>query len=232
MFGIDDAIIGSVGGSLLSGMLNNSAASQRQDAAQTFSASQYASRYQTTVADMQAAGLNPALAYGGISGSSPTSSAASSAGTPDIGASFNQARMASAQVANVAADTENKKAQADLIHSQVRSTEASADQANAATAHYGASINKIIEETKNLPTEGARLRAATEQLIYQASLMDQQGMTQIKIRSELEARIAKLRAEKELLGFDIDAAKDLGNVGRETQQLKPFFDIIRGLLRK
>ena len=88
MFGIDDAVIGSVGGALMSGLLNNSAASARQDTAQEFSAEQYATRYQTSVKDMQAAGLNPMLAYGGLSGSSPTSSAASSAGTPDLGADF------------------------------------------------------------------------------------------------------------------------------------------------
>ena len=229
--GIFDTALG-IGGSLLSGALNNQAASDRQDAAQTFSAQQYASRYQTTVADMQSAGLNPALAYGGISGNSPTSSAASSAGTPDIGASFNQSRMASAQVANIAADTENKHAQAGLIQAQTAQAHATASQSTAQLGHIDASIKKIVEETKNIPTEGERLKFVIQQLAEDAALKAQQGHTQVSIRDELAHKIAKLRAETKLIGFDIDAASSLGNIGRNTGQMKPIFDILRGLIRK
>lgn len=49
------------------------AAKENQAAANAFSAQQYATRYQTTVKDLQAAGLNPMLAYGQGAGSAPTS---------------------------------------------------------------------------------------------------------------------------------------------------------------
>ena len=70
MFGIDDALL-AVGGKILGGIFDNSAAADRQEAAQSFSAQQYANRYQTQVADMKAAGLNPMLAYTQAPGNSP-----------------------------------------------------------------------------------------------------------------------------------------------------------------
>lgn len=227
MFGIDDAIIGSVGGSLLSGFLNNSAASARQDNAQEFSAQQYATRYQTTVKDMQSAGLNPMLAYGGISGSSPTSSAASSAGTPDLGASFLQSKMNSAQVANIQADTENKKASADLIEAQALNQRASAGAASASVGQINATVDKIREEIKNVPEEGKRLRQMVQMLADQGALMAQQGETQVSQRKHIEAMISKLGSEVNLNNLDISAAEDLDNLGRKSKQLQAVVDLLK-----
>ena len=39
------------------------------------------------------------------------------------------------------------------------------------------------------------------------------------------------RLESVLKGYDVKAASDLGNVGRDVQQLKPIFDILRGFIR-
>ena len=47
---------------LVGNWLNNEAAEDRQNAAQGWSAEQYAKRYQTQVKDLEAAGLNPMLA--------------------------------------------------------------------------------------------------------------------------------------------------------------------------
>lgn len=227
MFGIDDAIIGSVGGALMSGLLNNSAASARQDSAQQFSSEQYATRYQTSVADMKAAGLNPMLAYGGLSGSSPTSSAASSAGTPDLGQAYMQSKMNTAQVANIQADTENKKASADLIEAQALNQRASAGAATASVGQINANVDKIREEIKNVPEEGKRLRQMVQMLADQGALMAQQGESQVSIRKQIEASIAKLRSETKLINFDIDAADDLDNLGRKSKQLQSVVDLLK-----
>ena len=66
MFGIDDAIIAAgIGGtlSLIGGQMSNDARADQANRANAFSAQQFATRYQTTVKDMKAAGLNPMLAY-------------------------------------------------------------------------------------------------------------------------------------------------------------------------
>ena len=217
--------------SLGSTLLNHHLASDRQDDAQSFSAQQFATRYQTTVKDMEAAGLNPALAYQQGGGSPPFSTAASASGG-DVGAIHLQSKMNTAQVANINADTENKAAQAKLIEAQAAQAWASAGQSSATVQKMDFEIKKIIEETKNIPDEGRRIRATVNMLAEQGALMAQQGESQVSIRKQLEAVISKLKSETKLLNFDIDAAQSLGNVGRETGQLKPFFDIVRGLIRK
>lgn len=228
MFGIDDAILGTVG----AGLVNNLFAGSRQDDAQSFSAQQYATRYQTTVKDMEAAGLNPMLAYGGISGSSPTSSAASAGGMGDVGATVNQSRMTSAQVANIAADTENKKAQADLIEAQAAQAWSTAGQAQANTGLINANANKAIAELENIPKEGKRLDRLANMLYEQANLMSQQQLTESQKYEVLKATVSKIKSETGLLDLDIEAAKSLDNLGRTSKELKPIVDMLRVFMRK
>ena len=189
---MSDPITGALiaaGGSLLTGFLNNSAASDRQSDAQAFSADQYAKRYQTTVKDMQAAGLNPMLAYSQGAGNAPTSSAASSAGTPDLGASFSQGRVSSAQSANLQAstgkltqdartssaqeglyrsqqentdaDTLTKLQMPDLIKAQVLSYTANAKSLEMGINKMEAEIQKIAAEIKNISSQEERNKAET-----------------------------------------------------------------------
>lgn len=228
MFGIDDAILGTVG----AGLVNNLFAGSRQSDAQAFSAQQYATRYQTTVQDMQAAGLNPMLAYTQGVGSAPTSSASSSSGMGDVGSTMNQSKMTTAQAANIEADTENKKAQADLIAAQAAQAWATAKQAETNVGNIQASTQKIIEETKNIPDTGKQIRQTVQMLADQGALFAQKGETEVQVRKQIQAMIAKLSSETDLLKLDAQAAAALDNLGRTSKELKPVVDMIRGLLRK
>lgn len=107
-------------GGLVTGLLNNSAASARQEDSQAFNAQQFATRYQTTVADMKAAGLSPMLAYGQGGGAGASSSPASSPGMPDLGSLALQAKLNSAQVSNVEAQTELSSAQAAKARAEAK----------------------------------------------------------------------------------------------------------------
>lgn len=69
--GLGGSII-SGGASLLGGIMTNETNQDIANAANQFSAQQYATRYQTTVKDLEAAGLNPMLAYSNGPGQAPT----------------------------------------------------------------------------------------------------------------------------------------------------------------
>ncbi len=237
MFGIDDAIIGTVG----AGLVNNLFANNRQEDAQAFSAQQYATRYQTQVKDLQAAGLNPMLAYTQGPGSAPTSSAASSSGMGDVGATINASRMNSAQVANVTADTRNKEAQtanidADtslkraqtfLATAQEGLAGASADSARANVGYLESQAKKISEEIKNIPKEGDRLDALVKNLALEGKLIYEKTGTQQQATHQMKWLAVKTMLESDLAGFDVKAAEDLGNVGRYSREGKIVLDVLR-----
>lgn len=221
-----------IAGSLLGGLMDNFFAGERQDDAQQFSAHQFASRYQTTVKDLQAAGLNPMLAYGQGPGSAPSSSAASvGSNFSNVGSVINQARLNNAQIANIEADTENKAAQGRLIDAQAAAANASASQSNASVSQLNAQANKLIEETKNIPTEGRRLEFLIENLRSSSSLMGQQQLTESQRYHQIQALVRKINAESDLLDLDKQAADRLENLGRTSKELAPIVQVILSVLR-
>ena len=131
--------------------LNNEAAGDRQHAANMFSAEQYAHRYQTQVADLQAAGLNPMLAYAQSPGVSPTASAAPTTNLASgVSQAYQQSKLTSAQVANIEADTANKNASAALIQSQTAVNDATAEATKRNWNVIDANYAKITSETQNI----------------------------------------------------------------------------------
>lgn len=231
---------GSLGGlassalSWLGGELQNRRSADSAQQAQGFSAQQFASRYQTTVSDMQAAGLNPMLAYSQGGGSPPSGVTANVPANSGAAASsaYWSSKVAEAQVENTEADTSVKRAQAMLTEAQTGATGASADQSRASIAFMETQGKKILEEIRNIPTEGKRLQALVHQIYESADLMRSQGKTQVQVRDNLEALTRKAVIEGDLGKLDVDAAKSLDNIGREAGQLKPIFDLLLRLIRR
>lgn len=226
------------GASLVGGLLSNDSERTRAHEAQDFSAEQYATRWQTTTRDMQAAGLNPMLAYSQGVGQSPSGVKANYTDplTPAVNAGLNaydsvtKRQATSAQIANVEADTKNKEAQADLIDAQAAAAWASAGQSNASIKQIDATTAKIVEETKNVPLEGDRLRAVITNTAAQTGLTETNEISQRLSWPQIQAITKKVLNEVGLTSLDLEAAKNLDNFGRNAKELKPLIDLVKTLL--
>lgn len=174
--------------------------------------------YQSTMADLKAAGLNPMLAFS--NGPTSVSGAAQASFSPNVDSGGSSASAAlQAESAYVSAHANQNSSAAAMKNAVVNENLAKA------------TISKIEAEVKNLGSDNARIVATAKMLGEQAELMKQQGATQDAVRRQLIGTVAKMKAETSLLDYDLQAVKDLGNLGREAGQLKPIFDIIRMFVR-
>lgn len=222
-------------------ILDNLFAKNRQEDAQAFSAQQYATRYQTQTEDMKKAGINPMLSVSSGAGSQPTSTAASP------GSNFTQASLNKAQIENIRAQTELNSANAAKarVEAQVAErfghpqAEANLSQTMAQAGLTSQQIGKVDQETRNViaqiqntKDENERIHATITYLKRQADMLNETTITEPVKRDLLRQQAQKVINETGLTALDLQAAKDLGNLGRETQQIKPLLDLLRGLTRK
>lgn len=191
--------------SFLGGERRNEAQEEMANAQMAFQREMSNSAYQRAVADMKAAGVNPMLAAKVGPASSPQGAMAQIQDTisPAIGAGMS-----------------------------VMQGTASANLANAQEEVAQATADKIIEEIKNVPIEGERLRRAVNLLYAQTNLASQQQLTEAQRYENVKAATEKLLKETDLIELDIAAAQILDNIGRESKQLLPIIEIFKMFFRR
>lgn len=232
--GIPGATLGAqIGG----GFDTNQARADAAASANEFSANQYATRYQTQVKDLEAAGLNPMLAYMQSPGSSPTGQQYQPS-NPYEGASqayssaYNVERTGKqieSQTGLIDVDTVKRRAETYLVAAQEKLTLASADQSRAVVHKLEAEAKKIAEEIKNIPVEGDRLRALITNLGESSKLIAKQADTESHRANQVKWLAVKTMLESDLVDLDVQAAKKFDNFGREFAQYRPIIELIKSI---
>jgi len=199
--------------------------------------------YQRQVKDMEAAGLNPMLAYlKGGGASTPTGSITQVQNPYAAGATTGyqsaQTSLAHKQVPKVGAETENIgaqtiKARADtmLALANEKLSFASADEKRSAINLQNSQAKKIVEETKNISIEGERLVAVIKQLEASVKLIEKQTISEEQRAGQIYALALKTIIESDLAQADLNAIKKAENFGKEFGQYKALVDAVTNILR-
>lgn len=219
--------------SFLGGERRNQQAADSTAAANAFSAQQYASRWQTTVKDMEAAGLNPMLAYQQGVGSQPTGQAAQYQDTisPAVASFQAQNLQESQQEANygsAAAARANVKLMNETVNKtkqEVENLQSTKDQIAAVIKNLGQQYENLRDEGNNIKATNQQIVATTRKILKEIPKIDAETLRQT-------AETALTGKETQLKGYDVEAAKGAGNIGREFQQYKPVLDLLTNILRK
>jgi len=241
--GVPGALLGSsIGG----GIDTNEARKDAAQSANEFSAQQYATRYQTQVKDLQAAGLNPMLAYSQGPGVSPTGQQYQSSNpyenvSKDYASAYNVQREGE----RIESDTRLKDAQKDSQESMSKLNDAQRELVNE-------TVSKVKEEIANLKSDNARIKALTDTIIEQKNLYYAQGLTTRsqgdmyratadKLKAEIpymsskqflaDAQKALVEVESKLKGLDLESAQKFDNFGRDANQLRPVLEVLKALVR-
>lgn len=195
--------------------------------------------YQRATKDMQAAGLNPMLAY--QQGGSSTPGGAMATLTNSLGAGVSTAQQSyqlglqtdlqKSQIENIKADTAVKENDSKLrfaqtmteilrpllIEAQTRQGNASAGQFEALTSQVGSQIRLIEEQIKTQPYERALKNAQTGQAVSTQDLNEQlKALRQVQTTLE-QLQVNQAKAGSEFFG---------GAIGEQQPLIKLLLQIL------
>jgi hypothetical protein len=159
--GLKDVVAPLIGGAagLIGGTQANNANWDIAQANNNWSAQQFATRYQTTVKDLQAAGLNPMLAYGQGGGTPP--SAQSVPARQNLGSEIMSGASNAIQAKNAA--TTNA-----LLRAQINKTDEEADNIASQTVNNRDTNPNIKQQLNNLLAENEYIRMRSRMTRAQA----------------------------------------------------------------
>lgn len=162
--------------------------------------------YQRSIADMKAAGINPAVAFGGgaaaastPSGGTATASNGQSLDLAGIISSRSQSALTGAQIENMKADTELKQKQGGKTNTEIKAIEIDneikkltapidIELKKAQTKEQKAAANKAKAEIVKYEKEMAEMDAHIEQLKAEGKLKEAQAETERRLQKGIQTR--------------------------------------------
>jgi hypothetical protein len=217
--------------SFLGGERRNQQAANSAAAANAFSAQQYANRWQTTVNDMKAAGLNPMLAYSqGVGSAQPSGQMAQFQDTisPAV-ATFQNQNLQESQASSNYASASQATQNAVLINKTVEKTSAEIKNLGSTYDQIGAMVKNLAQELQNLQDQNANIKMQNDVLKETARKISRESGL---IESETalnNTRNAVAGFERDLKQGEVKAMNNLGNFGNEYKQVAPILDLLKDL---
>lgn len=181
------------------------------------------SAYQRAVKDLEAAGLNPALAYqqgGAHSGSGSAASGVSAKFDSSAGAGINSA-MAASSIANQLANVKKTEAETGLTNEQARTT-AVMRAASLAELQTRATVN-----TANAAWMGTQNRNLWDSFNRRMRLLESEIDRNVASASEVRSKIPLNEANTTLSRLSIPSARNQANMA-ETWMGKNVFPYLQG----
>jgi len=223
------AALGAIG-SFIGGQQTNQKNWDIAQANNEWSAQQYATRYQTTVKDLQASGLNPMLAYSQGPGTAPTASQVA----PMQNALGNTVESYQ-KGQSVSSATQLQQQQVEQSKAQVGLTNAQAAKTAAETAVATKQAELIDEDVKKRQLEQPQVAAATKAYEGQATASAAQAAQSYKMIENLQGQIEKMREEQKRIKNEGDINLPEADFARKYPTthliLKQFLPAISGTLR-
>lgn len=195
-----------------------------------WSAQQYATRYQTTVKDLEAAGLNPMLAYSQGAGTPPTASqvAPMQNALGNATEAFNKSRSTTSAIDLQRQQVEQSKAQVGLTNAQSAKT-----AAETMVAQKQAEL--IDEDVKKRRLEQPSVAAQTKAFEGQATASAASAAQSYKMIENLNEQINKLREEAKRIKQESDKSLPESEFAKKYPSTYLFLDkwlpTISGTLR-